>query len=290
VTTQQAPLRLGTRASPLALAQAALVVAAIDAEVEVVEIITSGDRGIAPAGDKQRWVDVIEEALVSGNIDFAVHSAKDLPAGLAPGLELSGASARADARDALCGADSLAALASGARVGTSSLRRAAQLRALRDDLEIVDLHGNIDTRLRRLDDGDFDAIVLACAGLERLERGRGVPLDELVPAIGQGILAIEARSGDQRVAAAIAPLRSQSSELALRAERVVATALGASCDTPIGAHATVLSDGQLELRAFVGRADGSSWARDSYRGKDPFALGEAVAQRLLLAGAKELLA
>jgi hydroxymethylbilane synthase len=290
VTAQQAPLRLGTRASPLALAQAALVVAAIDGEVDVVEIVTSGDRGIAPAGDKQRWVDVIEQALVSGDIDFAVHSAKDLPAGLAPGLELSGASARADARDALCGASSLAALAPGARVGTSSLRRAAQLSALRDDIEIVELHGNIDTRLRRLDDGDFDAIVLACAGLERLGLAPGVPLDELIPAIGQGILAIEARSGDQRVAAAIAPLRSQASELALRAERVVATALGASCETSIGAHATVGSDGVLELRAFVGRADGSSWARDSYRGTDPFALGAAVAERLRLAGAEELLA
>lgn len=290
MTGQPTPLRLGTRASPLALAQAALVVAAIEGDVEVVEIVTSGDRGVAPAGDKQRWVDLIEEALVSGDIDFAVHSAKDLPAALAPGLELSGASARADARDALCGAPSLAALAPAARVGTSSLRRAAQLRALRPDLEIVELHGNIDTRLDRLDAGDFDAIVLACAGLQRLERNRGVPLDELVPAIGQGILAIEARSGDQNVAAAIAPLRSQASELALRAERVVASALGASCDTPIGAHATLLKDGTLELRAFVGRADGSSWARDSYRASDPFALGEAVAQRLRLAGAEELLA
>lgn len=272
------------------MAQAALVAAAIDGEVEVIEIATSGDRGEGPDEDKRRWVDRIEEALGSGEIDLAVHSAKDVPSALAPGLEIAGAPARSDARDALCGARSLAALPSGARIGTSSLRRAAQLRALREDIEVVALHGNVGSRLRRLEQGEFDAIVLARAGLERLELDAGVPLEELIPAVGQGTLALEARSGDTRIAAAIAPLRDAATEQALRAERALASALGASCHTPIGAHAKVLGDGSLELRVFVGRADGSSWMRDRHRGSEPVALGEAVAERLRSVGAAELLA
>jgi len=282
-------LRLGTRSSPLALAQAALVAAAIEGQVELVELTTSGDLRSGPQEDKRRWVDRIEEALDAGEIDLAVHSAKDVPGELAAGLELAGAPARADARDALCGAPSLAALPSGARIGTSSLRRAAQLRALREDIEVIDLHGNVGTRLARLAAGDFDAIVLARAGLQRLALDPGVALEELIPAVGQGTLAIEARSGDAAVAAAIAPLRDQASEQALAAERALATALGASCQTPIGAHAKPLADGTLELSAFVGRADGSSWLRDSQRGADPVALGAALAERLLSVGAGELL-
>jgi hydroxymethylbilane synthase len=283
-------LRLGTRSSPLALAQAALVAAAIDGEVELVQLTTSGDLHSGPEEDKRRWVDRIEEALGAGEIDLAVHSAKDVPGTLAAGLEIAGAPARANARDALCGASSLAALPSGARIGTSSLRRAAQLRALRDDIDVIDLHGNVGTRLARLAAGDFDAIVLACAGLERLGLDRGVPLEELIPAVGQGTLAIEARAGDAAVAAAIAPLRDTATERALTAERTLASALGASCQTPIGAHARPLPDGTLELSAFVGRVDGSSWVRDSQAGSDPVTLGEQVAERLLSVGAQELLA
>jgi hydroxymethylbilane synthase len=289
VSAAARPLRLGTRASPLALAQAALVAGAIEGPVEIVRITTSGDGGDR-SGDKSRWVDRIEDALAAGEIDAAVHSAKDLPAQLADGLEIAGAPCRADARDALCGsAGSLAALRPGARVGTSSLRRAAQLLALREDLEIVMIVGNVDTRLRKLADEEFDAIVLACAGLERLGRSPGVPLDELVPAIGQGTLAIEARAADKRVAQALSALRDEQTERALAAERAVATALGAGCFTPIGAHATTRSDGRLELRAFVGRADGSAWVRDALRGDDPVQLGEQVAARLLSAGAGALL-
>jgi hydroxymethylbilane synthase len=290
VSASGGPLKLGTRASPLALAQAALVAAAIAGGVEVVALSTSGDDGEAPAEDKRRWVDRIEDALVAGEIDLAVHSAKDLPGELAPGLEIAGAPARADARDALCGAASLAALRHGARVGTSSLRREAQLRALREDLEVVAIAGNVDTRLRRLGFGELDAIVLARAGLERLGRELGAALDELVPAIGQGSLAIEARSGDERVATAIAALRHAPTEQALLCERTLASALGASCHTPIGGYARRLPDGVLELRAFVGRADGSAWARDVMRGEEPVALGEAVAARLFSIGAEELLA
>ena len=282
-------LRLGTRGSPLALRQAALVAAAIGTPVDTVVITTGGDRG--EGVDKGRWVDTIEAALLAGEVDLAVHSAKDVPGELAAGLELAGAPARADPRDALCGASSIAALAPGARVGTASLRRAAQLRALRDDLEVLDLHGNIDTRLRRLAEGDFDAIVLAVAGLARLGRDGWSAVDELVPAPGQGTLAIEARTGDARVAAAIAGLRDAGTERALAAERALVTGLGAGCHTPVGAFAQPREEGggRLRLRAFVGAPDGSHWIRDEGEGEDPVALGETLAQRLLAAGAGELL-
>jgi hydroxymethylbilane synthase len=283
----QAALRLGTRGSPLALRQAELIAAAIEGEVETVVLRTGGDLGAG--GDKRRWVDTIEAALGDGTVDLAVHSAKDLPAELAPGLAIVGAPEREDARDALCGADSIAALPAGARVGTSSLRRRAQLLALRDDLAVSDLHGNLDTRLGRLAAGDFDAIVLAVAGLRRLGRDGWSAIDELIPPAGQGTLAIEARAGDERVAAAIARLRDAAAERALAAERTLVARLGAGCDTPIGAHAREHADGRLELRAFVGAADGSHWIRDSGLGDDPLALGEGLAARLLSCGAGELL-
>jgi hydroxymethylbilane synthase len=283
-----APLRLGTRGSPLALRQAELVANAISGVVETVVLRTGGDLG--SGGDKRRWVDTIEAALLAGEIDLAVHSAKDLPAELAQGLEIAGAPAREDERDALCGgAASVAALAAGARVGTSSLRRRAQLLALRDDLDVLDLHGNLDTRLGRLTAGDFDAIVLAVAGLRRLGREGWSASDELVPAAGQGTLAIEARAGDERVAAALAPLRDEATERALAAERTLVRVLGAGCDTPVGAHARVLVDGSLELRSFIGSPDGGEWIRDAVAGADPHALGEEAAQRLLACGAGELL-
>lgn len=283
------PLKLGTRGSPLALAQAAQVAAAIEAPVELTTIATSGDGDHSPAEDKRRWVDRIEDALLAGAIDLAVHSAKDLPGALADGLEIAGVPERGDVRDVLCGAGSLAELPPGARVGTSSLRRAAQLRALRDDIAIVPIAGNIDTRLRALEEDGLDAIVLARAGLARLGRPLGAALDELVPAVGQGALAIEARAGDVRVATAIAALRHAPTERELYAERALARALGAGCHTPIGGHATSLGDGTLELRAFVGVLDGSLWVRDSLTGTDPVALGEAVAERLRSVGVEAIL-
>ena len=280
-------LRLGTRGSPLALRQAALVAEAIEGEVETVVLRTGGDLGAG--GDKRRWVDTIEAALVAGTIDLAVHSAKDLPADLAPGLAIAGSPPREDARDALCGAASIAALPAGARVGTSSLRRRSQLLALRDDLAVLDLHGNLDTRLGRLAAGDFDAIVLAVAGLRRLGRDGWSATDELLPAAGQGTLAIEGRAGDARLAAAIAGLRDPATERTLAAERALVSRLGAGCDTPIGAHARERSDGRLELRAFVGASDGGQWIRDAASGDDPVTLGETVATRLLTCGATALL-
>jgi hydroxymethylbilane synthase len=265
------------------------VAQAIAEPVELVTLTPSGDREGGPDSDKHRWVDRIEDALAAGEIDLAVHSAKDVPGELAPGLELAGSPQRFEARDALCGARSLADLPRGAKVGTSSLRRSAQLLALRDDIDVVPLHGNIDTRLRRLSEGELDAIVLASAGLERLGRPPGVPLDELVPAVGQGALAIEARSGEARVAAAIEALRDPATERELRAERELARALGATCHTPIGAHARTLPEGELELVAFVGRADGSAWVRDALVGGDPVELAGELAARLCNVGALELL-
>jgi hydroxymethylbilane synthase len=282
-------LRLGTRGSPLALRQAALVAGAIEAEVETIVLRTAGDRG--EGGDKRRWVDTIEAALLDGTIDFAVHSAKDLPAELGPGLVIAGSPRREDPRDALCGARSITALPSRARVGTASLRRRAQLLALRDDLAVSPVHGNVGTRLERLEAGDFDAIVLASAGLRRLGLFGWTACDELVPAAGQGTLAIEARAGDARVGAAIAPLRDEATECALAAERALVSRLGAGCDTPIGAYASTAAPGRLELTAFVGAPDGSEWIRDSVTGPagDPVVLGEKVAERLLSCGAAALL-
>ena len=183
------------------------------------------------------------------------------------------------------------ALPRGARVGTSSLRRRAQLLALRDDLAVSPVHGNVGTRLERLEAGDFDAIVLASAGLRRLGLFGWTACDELVPAAGQGTLAIEARAGDARVGAAIASLRDGPTECALTAERALVSRLGAGCDTPIGAHARPGAGGRLELAAFVGTADGSEWIRDGATGPadDPVALGELVAERLLSCGAGAML-
>ena len=269
-------MRIGTRGSALALAQSRPIADALGGELVV--ITTTGDRDRA-AGDKGRWVGELERALLEGEIDVAVHSAKDVPAELAQGTRLLASPPRADPRDALCGAPSLDALPEGARVGTASLRREAQLRALRPDLEVLELRGNVDTRLRRLADGDFDAIVLAQAGLERLGRGaEGAPLDELVPAAGQGILALQARD-DLPV-----PGADDAATAALSCERAFVAALGADCDTPVGG---LYADGTLT--AFVGRPDGSAWLRDNLEGSDPFRLGEEVAKRMLASGADEVL-
>ena len=282
-------IRLGTRGSALALAQARLVADALPGPAEVVAIATSGKRG--RGGDKARFVMEIEEALLAGQVDLAVHSAKDVPSELPPGLVIVGVPERADPLDALCGAGSLSELAEGAQLGTASLRRRAQLLALRPDLDVRDLRGNVDTRLRRLAEGDFDAIVLARAGLARLGRSsEGVPLPELVPAPGQGCLALEARTDDEGAAKAASALTDRGAVMTLTAERALVGALDATCHTPIGAHAD-LADGTLTLTAFVGMPDGSHWIRDAFEGdpEEPAALGGAVADRLLSAGARDLL-
>lgn len=287
-------MRLGTRRSALALAQAEMVAAMLGG-AEIVPLSTAGDAG-ADAQDKSRWVDGLERALLDGEIDLAVHSAKDVPGELAPGLALLGTPARAGAEDALCGADALEALTPGARVGTSSLRRVAQLRSARPDLEVVPLRGNVDTRLGKLASPSerLDAIVLAHAGLQRLgrEAEASALLDpaRFVPAPGQGALALQGRAEDERARAAVERITDAAALAALRAERALARALGADCHTALGAHAQTLADG-LRLRGWVGLPDGSAWALDEQSGSldAPEALGELVATRLRAVGAEELL-
>jgi hydroxymethylbilane synthase len=294
-------MRIGTRGSALARTQAEHVAALLggaDAGVELVTLTTSGDRGIL-VGDKSRWVKELEVALLAGEIDAAVHSAKDVPIELPDGLSLAVAPERIDPRDALCGAASLDELPQGARVGTSSLRRAAGLRALRPDLDVVALHGNVDTRLTKLAkegrERGLDAIVLAQAGLERLGRtaAAGCTLDALVPAPGQGTLVVETRSDDATTRAALSPIDDPHVGACLAAERALARALGASCHTPLGAHATLAGDGAMTLRAFLGLPDGSAWLRDELSdplGAAPERLGAEMGARLRAAGADELLA
>jgi hydroxymethylbilane synthase len=286
-------MRLGTRRSALALAQAELV-AELLGGAEIVPLVTGGDAGAGPQ-DKSRWVDELERALLDGRVDLAVHSAKDLPTELAPGLALLGVPSRAGAEDALCGTGDLDALAPGARVGTSSLRRIAQLRSARADLEVVPLRGNVDTRLTKLHDEQLDAIVLARAGLQRLgrEAEAGALLDpaRFVPAPGQGALALEGRAGDEAAGEAAAGLTDRPALAALLAERALARELGADCHTPLGAHARASADGALQLRGWVGLPDGSAWAGDEQEGEHnrPEELGARVAARLRAVGAAELL-
>ncbi|MGI8714955.1 MAG: hydroxymethylbilane synthase [Solirubrobacteraceae bacterium] len=285
-------MRLGTRASALALAQARWVadrLGGADAGVQIVEITTLGDRG-APVQDKSRWVSELERALLDGRIDVAVHSAKDVPTELGEPLALVAVPERSDARDAICGAAALGALAPGAVIGTSSVRRTAQIRALRDDLRVVELRGNVDTRLRKLAEGQVDALVLALAGLQRLgrESEAGGAIDEFVPAAGQGALALEACRGaidPER----LAQVNDPGAERCLIAERQLVHALGASCNTPVGARARCLNGGGLELVGWVGLPDGSAWLRDLVSG-DPATVGLQCAERMLAAGAAELLA
>jgi hydroxymethylbilane synthase len=325
-------MRLGTRGSALALAQARLVAGQLHraghGPVEIVTITTAGNRGAA-GGDKSRWTGALEGALAAGEIDLAVHSAKDVPGELGEGLALFGAPPRGDVEDVLClragepggasdrpgdtsggpgdtpgGHDDgpgngvtgvLDLLALGARVGTGSLRRVAQLRAARDDLDVVDVRGNIDTRLRKLATEGLDAIVLASAGLHRIGRDAeiGAVLDptRFVPAPGQGTLALQGRVGDADTKVAVEAIADAPIFACLLAERALAAALGASCDTPLGAWANATGPNRLQLRAWLGLPDGSAWLADELVGDldDPESLGRRVAKRMLSAGAGELL-
>jgi hydroxymethylbilane synthase len=279
-------------------------------EIELVPIRTSGDErapserrasppgehdtASAPStlGDKSRFVKEIEEALLAGDVDLAVHSAKDVPGELPDGLALVGVPPRADPRDALCGAPSLEQLAEGARVGTSSLRRRAQLLAVRPDVRVEELRGNVDTRLRKLAAGEHDAIVLAAAGLARLGVKEGEPIstDVLTPAAGQGCLVLECRADDERAGALAGLLTEHESLLCLTAERACVTSLEATCRTPVAAYAA-LADGALTLDAFAGLPDGSSWIRERVAGaaEEAASLGAHAAARMLAAGAADML-
>jgi hydroxymethylbilane synthase len=285
-------MRLGTRGSALALAQARLIADALGG-AEIVE--ARSERSVHGGGDKARFVRGIEEALIAGQVDLGVHSAKDLPTELPAELELVGVAAREDPTDAFVGeAASLDEIPEGARVGTSSLRRRAQLLAARPDLEVEELRGNVDTRLRRLAEGDFDGIVLAAAGLRRLGRDREVAFrfdaGEMTPAAGQGALALEARRGDAAATEAAARITDSRALVELTVERGAVARLDASCRTPLGVRAELGGAG-LRADAFVGLPDGSEWMRDSLEGdaEDPAALGRTLAERLLSAGAADVL-
>jgi hydroxymethylbilane synthase len=277
-------IRIGTRGSALALTQANLVGRQLG-EHQIVVITTSGDRDEA-RNDKSRWTSALERALLDGEIDIAVHSAKDVPGELAEGTAIAAIPARAGALDALCGFADLASIAPGARVGTSSIRRTAQIRALRDDLEIVELRGNVDTRLRKLSDGEVDALVLAEAGLRRLGRESeiGGVIHSFVPAPGQGALLVQARDGDARAA----DINDPNSERCVISERALASTLGATCNTPLGASAVPASDTDVTLRAWIGLPDGSHWITDELTGEAGVVASE-MATRMTAAGARELL-
>jgi hydroxymethylbilane synthase len=283
-------LRLGSRGSALARIQAQSVAEALDG-AEVVTVRTAD----ADVGDKARFVSGIETAILAGEVEIGVHSAKDLPGELPDGLALVGVPGREDPTDALIGpAGALDDLPEGARVGTSSLRRRSQLLALRPDLEIAELRGNVDTRLGRLEAGDYDAIVLATAGLARLGRAGEIAfrfgLDELTPAPGQGCLALEAAVGDEVAAGAAGAISDRAALAELTAERTAVRALGASCDTPVGVCAR-FADDALVVIGYAGSPEGDSWVRDRVEGDpdQPAALGDALAERMLAAGAREIL-
>jgi hydroxymethylbilane synthase len=293
------PLRLGTRGSALALAQANAVAKLIGG-AEVVPIKTSGDTGSRPGdpgGDKARFVREIERALIDGEVDLGVHSAKDLPTDLPEGLEIAGVPEREDPRDAYVGrVSSLGEVPEGARIGTSSLRRRAQILARRPDLDVVELRGNVDTRLGRYEAGDFDGLVLAAAGLRRLGRAEEIAFaiepDECLSAPGQGAIAIESRHSDDRATTAAESITDRGALGLLSAERSLVAALDASCNTPLGANAVFEPGGRMRLRAFCGLPDGSEWLRDELDedASDPEGLGVALAERMKAAGAADILA
>lgn len=304
MTQASTPIRIATRKSPLAMWQAEHVAARLrtpDHPVELLGMSTRGDRildtPLAKIGGKGLFVKELETGLLEGSADLAVHSVKDVPVELPDGLELAVIMEREDPRDALVSTHyaSLDALPLGARVGTASLRRQCQLRAHRPDLQILPLRGNVNTRLQKLDQGEFDAIILAGAGLKRLGFGARIRClldpEHSLPAIGQGALGLECRVHDPRVRAHIDPLHHADTADCVLAERALNARLHGGCQVPIAGYA-VLEGDQLWLRGLVGEPDGSLVLRDEVRGPRAQAavLGVSLAERLLAAGADVILA
>jgi hydroxymethylbilane synthase len=282
-------LRLATRGSKLALAQAGAIAKLLD-DAELVEASSDGE-----PGDKSRFVRAVEREMLEGRADIGVHSAKDLPAALPEGLVIAGVPARETAEDAWLGKGStLDGVPERSTVGTSSLRRRAQLLARRPDLDVVELHGNVDTRLRRLKGKKLDAIVLAAAGLRRLGREKDISFlleaGQMTPAAGQGALALQTREDDAEAREAVAAISDDTALVELTAERAAVAALDASCNTPIGIYARRDGD-RLTIDGFAGLPDGSIWVRDRFEGDaaDPRGLGEELAQRMVAAGAGHIL-
>ena len=299
------PLRIATRRSKLAMWQAEHVQSLLRAAhpelpVELVPMSTQGDRvldrALAEVGGKGLFVKELEVAMQEGRADIAVHSMKDVPSELPPGLAIVAVLPRANPLDAFISRRfrRFEDLPHGARVGTSSPRRQAQLRHARPDLRLELLRGNVDTRLRRLDEGGLDAILLACAGLERLGIGHHITqqlsVELSLPAVGQGVIGIESRADDERSRAVLAVLHHADSFTRLVAERSFAAALGGSCHSPIAAHAT-LDDGALTVHGFIGAPDGSETYRDRVGGPaiEAESLGRELARRMQAAGAETLL-
>ena len=296
-------LRIGSRGSQLALWQANHISALLRArghEVEVEVIQTTGDKitdvALAMVGTKGMFTKEIEEALAAGRVDLAVHSLKDLPTELPSGFEIAAVTKREDARDAFCSRlySTIQDLPHGARIGTSSLRRQAQLKAIRPDLDIHPLRGNVDTRLRKLEQGEYDAIILASAGLKRLGKTELVkqiiPPEIMCPAAGQGALAIEIRDGDAATRQHLEFLNDPAARAATTSERALLSRLGGGCQVPIGAFAE-MRGGKLHLEAIVADPDGSKLLRESRDGdlNDPEKLGNDVGQILLSRGSDKIL-
>ena len=299
-------LRIATRKSPLALWQAEHVAARLrevhpQLHVELVPLSTRGDKlldaPLAKVGGKALFVKELESAMLDGRADIAVHSMKDVPVTLPPGFHLPVILEREDPRDALVSPrySNFDSLPEGARVGTCSLRRRVQLLARRPDFRILDLRGNVGTRLGKLDAGDYDAIVLACAGLKRLmlddRIAEALPPATLLPAIGQGAMGIECVAGDARVESVVAPLNDPATTQQVLAERAVNACLGGSCTMPVAGYATPNGDG-LRLEGLVGRLDGSEILRETLDApaNDAEALGRAVGEALAARGAADIIA
>ncbi len=296
-----ARLSIGSRGSQLALWQANHIAGLLCGrghEVKIEIIKTTGDKiidvALAKVGTKGMFTKEIEEALLERRVDLAVHSLKDLPTELAADFEIAAITKRENPRDAFLSRhfDSIDDLPQRARVGTSSLRRQAQLKALRPDLRVFPLRGNVDTRLRKLEDGEYDAIILASAGLNRLERTERIrailPVEVMCPAVGQGALGIEIRAGDAATRDCVEFLDDPAARAATTCERALLNQLGGGCQVPIGAFAEV-QDGVLRLTAVVARPDGSKVLREIQTGSDPAQLGERVGQMLLGRGGEEIL-
>ncbi len=297
------PITLGSRPSKLARWQTEHILDILksawpDLSYRVITLVTEGDktldRPLPEIGGKGVFTQVLEAALLSGEIDLAVHSLKDLPVDNAPGLDVGAISQRANAQDVLISAkqQKLSDLPLNARVGTSSLRRAAQIRAVRPDLTILPLRGNIDTRLRKVLQGEYDAILLAAAGVERLDLGEFIseylPFEVMLPAPGQGALAVQCRADDTRLQTLIQPIHDAATAGAVAAERAYLAALGGGCSAPVAAFAEE-KNGILQLTGLVASVDGQRIIRGAAAGIDPNALGEMLAKQALAQGAGALL-
>jgi hydroxymethylbilane synthase len=294
-------LRIGSRGSQLALWQAHHISDLLRAQGHIVEleiIKTTGDKitdvALAKVGTKGMFTKEIEEALAENRIDLAVHSLKDLPTELGADFEIAAITTREDPRDVFCSVKfaGIEALPHQANVGTSSLRRQAQLKALRQDLQIHPLRGNVDTRLRKLESGEYEAIILAAAGLNRLGKTQlirqVIPIETMTPAAGQGALAIEIRNGDTVTQAVVAFLDDDAARATTTCERALLRKLGGGCQVPIGAFAEV-KQGRLRLSALVAHPDGAKVLRETREGDDPVRLGEEVGEILLRRGGNVIL-